>query len=183
MKKKLAIALPLLATLVFGGLMVRGMMVQNKIQNQIVSIPMDKPFPEFDLAPMPGDTEGLSNQDLIGKVSLVNIWGSWCATCDYEHPILIDLAEKTDIPIFGIDWREDNPEDGPKWLARKGNPYQKVGTDPLSTLAISLGVTGAPETIITDKRGHMRWRHAGPLDWDILNKELLPLIRQLQEMP
>lgn len=183
MIKKIAIFLPLFVTIILGGLMFKGLIVQKGTQNQIISIPLDKPFPEFDLEPMPGDTEGLSNKDLIGQVSLVNIWGSWCITCEYEHPILLELAAKTDIPILGINWREDNPVDGPRWLERKGNPYSKVGTDPLSKLAITLGVTGAPETIITDKRGHMRWRHAGPLDWDILNKELLPLIRQLQEMP
>ncbi len=183
MIKKIAIFLPLFVTILLGGLMFKGLIVQKKVQNQIVSIPIDKPFPDFNLEPMPGFEKGLSKQDLMGRVSLINIWGSWCVTCEYEHPILLELAAKTDIPILGINWREDKPEDGPRWLARKGNPYQQVGTDPLSKLAITLGVTGAPETIITDKRGNMRWRHAGPLDWDILNKELLPLIRQLQEMP
>ncbi len=179
MNKKLLLILPLIAVLGLGGLMVKGIMDnENKPAN--LSFAVNKPMPEFDLQALPGFDKGLSKADLLGKVSLVNIWGSWCITCEYEHPILLELADKTSIPIFGIDWREANPEDGPRWLARKGNPYDQIGADPQSELAIQLGVSGAPETLVVDKKGNIRWQHEGALTAELMRDELFPLIRQLQ---
>lgn len=179
MNKKLLLIAPLIAVLGLGGLLVKGIWDnENKPANY--SFAADKPMPDFDLPALPGFDKGLAKADLIGKVSLVNIWGSWCITCEYEHPMLLELADKTSIPIFGIDWREAKPEDGSQWLARKGNPYDQIGADPLSDLAIQLGVSGAPETFVVDKKGYIRWHHEGAITADLMTKELFPLIKQLQ---
>ncbi len=179
MNKKIFLAIPLMGLLAVGGILTKGI-IDSQSQGTL-SFETNKPMPEFDLPPIPGFETGLAKADLLGQVSLVNIWGSWCVTCEYEHPILLELAAKTNIPLYGIDWREAKPEDGSRWLKRKGNPYDKIGADPRSVLAIQLGITGAPETLVVDKKGIIRWHHEGALDWDILNKELLPLVEKLKE--
>ncbi len=181
MNKKIFLLIPLIGLLIVGAILVKGLAdTKNK---SALSFETLRPMPEFDLPPLPGFDKGLSNADLMGKVSLVNIWGSWCITCEAEHPILLELAAQTNIPLYGIDWREAKPEDGSQWLARKGNPYTQIGADPLSELAIRLGITGAPETLVVDKKGNIRWHHEGQLTWDILKGNLLPFVQKLKEEP
>ncbi len=179
MNKKIFLLIPLIGLIIVGAILVKG--IKDSQNKNTLSFETFKPMPEFNLSPIPGFDKGLSKADLLGKVSLVNIFGSWCVTCEYEHPILLELAKKTHIPLYGIDWREAQPEDGSRWLKRKGNPYTQIGADPRSELAIQLGITGAPETLVVDKKGNIRWHHEGALNWDILNKELLPLIDILKE--
>lgn len=139
-----------------------------------------KPAPEFALPPIEGAAEGLSRADLVGQVSLVNIFGSWCAACMIEHPILMELKREDRVPIYGIDWREENRRDGPAWLAKHGNPYTRIGDDPDSKAAIAFGVTGAPETFVVDADGIVRYRHAGPITRDLWFRKLWPLIQDLR---
>lgn len=179
-KKWLLVSLPLLVTFLLGLLMMKGLN-DSKGRDELLSIPLDKPLPEFELAALEGFDEGLKREDFLGQVSLMNIWGSWCLSCLDEHPLFVELGEKTDIPIMGVNWQEAKPVDGPRWLQRHGNPYTKVGADPQSELTILLGITGAPETLVIDQNAHIRWQHAGPVDRNILENELLPLIRLLQE--
>ncbi len=179
MNKRVFLLIPLVGLILVGSILVKGIIdSRNKTS---LSFETFKPIPEFELPPIPDFDKGLSKADLLGKVSLVNIFGSWCMTCEYEHPILLKLQEETNIPLYGINWREAKPQDGSRWLKRKGNPYTQIGADPRSELAIQLGITGAPETLVVDKKGYIRWHHEGALNWDILNKELLPLIEKLKE--
>ncbi|MFV0431364.1 MAG: DsbE family thiol:disulfide interchange protein [Alphaproteobacteria bacterium] len=180
MNKKIILLAPLIAILALGFLMFKGI-IDNENKPDNLSFAVYKPMPEFDLPALPGFDKGLAKSDLLDKVSLVNVWGSWCITCEYEHPFLLELARETNIPIFGVDWREKKPEDGSQWLARKGNPYDQIGADPHSDLAIQLGITGAPETLVVDKKGYIRWQHEGAITAELMNKELFPLIKQLQE--
>ncbi|MBM09426.1 MAG: DsbE family thiol:disulfide interchange protein [Magnetovibrio sp.] len=140
-----------------------------------------KPVPAFKLPPVKNrDNRGFSNTDLIGTVSLVNIFGSWCAACRIEHPFLMELATEKKIIIHGIDWREENPNAGGNWLKRYGDPYSLVGDDPYSKAAIAFGVTGAPETFLVDKKGIVRYKHTGPLNRKIWTNLLSPMIEKLQ---
>ena len=147
--------------------------------NKIPSVLIDRPVPEFDLPPVAADKTGLTSDDLRGEVSLVNIFGSWCAACRIEHPFLMHLSENNIIPIYGIDWR-DKPGDGAKWLARFGDPYSKVGDDQNGRVAIDFGVTGAPETFIVDRHGHIRYKHVGPIDRTVWQDTLWPIIEELR---
>ncbi|WP_339748383.1 DsbE family thiol:disulfide interchange protein [uncultured Maricaulis sp.] len=139
---------------------------------------IDEPLPAFDLAPVAGSEQGLSNADLAGHVSLVNVFGSWCPPCAIEHPMLMQIARSGVVPIYGVDWR-DTPEAGAAWLARHGNPYTAVGLDPESHLAIDLGITGAPESFLVDAAGRVRYRHVGMITQADWTETILPLIREL----
>ena len=141
-----------------------------------------QPVPAFDLPPIKDrDNEGFASTDLEGDVTLVNIFGSWCVACRTEHPYLMKLKEQGAVPIHGIDWREEDPDAGPRWLNRFGDPYTLVGDDPRSKAAIAFGVTGAPETFLVDQKGIVRYKHIGPVNEAVWKDLLQPLIEQLRQ--
>jgi len=102
--------------------------------SQLPSAMIDKPVPQFELPPIEGRTDGLKTDDLKGKVSLVNVWASWCPPCRVEHPILMTLA-RDGVTIYGINFR-DKPEDARRFLDQLGNPYARIGADTKGRVAI-----------------------------------------------
>ena len=176
--KRLVYLLPLFIFLVIVGYFAVGL---NLNPRNIPSMLIDQKVPHFDLAPIKGSKRGFSHKDLKGQVTLINIFGSWCAACLSEHPFLMEISTKGLVPIYGIDWREKNSDDGPRWLAQKGNPYTLIGDDPKSKVAIALGVAGAPETFFVDKRGFIRFKHVGPITPKNWQSKLWPLVQELQE--
>jgi len=140
---------------------------------------VDRAMPNFELAPLTPERAALANDDLVGEVSLVNVFGSWCASCVLEHPQLTAIAKSGAVKVYGVDWR-DPPGAGAVWLERYGDPYAKTGVDSDSRLAIDLGVTGAPETFLIDRGGRIRYKQVGPITAEIWNDTLLPLIRKLE---
>lgn len=143
---------------------------------------IDRPMPAFTLGSLREGEEPLANQDLLGTVSLVNVFGSWCPSCLVEHPELIRIGRSGEVALHGIDWR-DPPGAGAEWLARYGNPYAKTGVDADSKLAIDLGVTGAPETFVIDRGGRIRYKQVGPITPEVWTETLLPIIRELEAEP
>lgn len=160
--------LPLALLIVFGA---RGLLNDQGTQPSRL---VGEPVPALALEPLEGLGAPLSEADLRGGWSLLNVFGSWCAYCNVEHPFLMALAADG-VPIYGIDWR-DPPGAGEAWLARHGNPYAKVGGDPGSRAILDLGVTGAPETFLVDPGGVVRHRHQGPLTERVWRREFVPLM-------
>lgn len=140
---------------------------------------IDRPLPEFDLPPIREEPEGFASEDTQGHVSLINVFGSWCAACRVEHPTLMRLAADRAVPLYGVNWR-DTPPDGVNWLKAYGDPYLKVGMDADSQLAIDLGVTGAPETYVIDRLGHIRFKQIGPITDDVWRDTIHPLVTSLE---
>lgn len=145
----------------------------------IPSMLIDGPAPAFSLPPIAGHERGLSSEDLIGQVSIVNIFGSWCATCAIEHPVLMEIAKEGIAPIYGLDWK-DEPGAGAAWLNQRGNPYAAIGDDADGRVAIDFGVTGAPETFIIDAEGRVRHKHVGEITRDHWARVLRPMIEDLK---
>ena len=140
---------------------------------------IDKPAPDFSLPPLAAGGAGFSTADLNGKVSLVNVFASWCVPCRAEHPVLNALAKSTDVPIYGINYK-DKPEAARAWIAELGNPYARVGADD-GRVGIEWGVYGVPETFVVDREGRIRYKHVGPLTRDALDQKILPLIAKLEK--
>ncbi len=148
---------------------------------------IDKPAPAFNLVALPGrtlgphgDPGGLSTADLkVGKPVIVNVWASWCIPCVAEHPLVDRLATKEGYTVHGINYA-DKAGDGAGWLKRLGDPYAKVGFDIDRKAGIEWGVYGVPETFIVDGEGIVRFKHAGALTPDLLEKTILPLLKELQ---
>ena len=138
---------------------------------------IDKPAPAFDLAPAErrGDCRCAA---LKGQVVLVNFFASWCVPCRMEHPLLMRLAEQEHVPLYGIDYK-DQPEAARQLLAQFGDPYRAIGLDPDGRTGSDFGVYGVPETYVIDKNGDIRKRFVGPLTAEVLDQELLPLLKEL----
>ena len=127
-----------------------------------------KPVPAFALGPVPGlavdgrPVPGLSSADLKGQVTVVNVFASWCAPCQIEHPMLMRLAQERDVRLVGIDYK-DPGDAGRRWLERNGVPFAAVGADPTGRAGIDLGVYGVPETFIVGPDGVIRDKLVGIL--------------------
>ena len=121
---------------------------------------IDKPAPEFEL-PLLLKEGSFSKKDLMGHVTLVNVWASWCFACRQEHEVVKQLGRKG-VRIIGFNYK-DEPDDAKAWLARLGNPYQSIVADRDGRIAIDWGVYGAPETFLIDPQGIIRHKVIGPL--------------------
>jgi cytochrome c biogenesis protein CcmG/thiol:disulfide interchange protein DsbE len=146
----------------------------------IPSALIGRPVPQFALPPVKGRALGLSSDDLVGQVSLVNVFASWCAECKVEHPLLLRLKADGVVPINGIDYK-DSPDDAARWLNTFGDPYARTGADLNGRVAIDWGVYGVPETFVITKDGRIAYKQIGPLGPDILQQTILPLIRRLRQ--
>jgi cytochrome c biogenesis protein CcmG/thiol:disulfide interchange protein DsbE len=155
--------------------------------SMVPSVLINKPAPEFALAPLEGlrndsgQMPGLTRSDLVAeegdaRVSIVNVWASWCVPCRDEHPVLMELAKDDQLRVFGINYK-DRPENARRFLGALGNPYEAVGVDANGRSAIDWGVYGVPETFIIDRNGVIRHKHIGP----ILPHQMQGFIAQVRE--
>lgn len=110
---------------------------------------------------------------LAGKPALINVWAHWCAPCVDEHPLLLDAARQQagQLQVVGILY-QDTPGDAQAFLSRYGDGGWPDVDDPSGRLAVSLGVTGPPETFFVDAAGIVRYRHVGPLTSEVLAEQL-----------
>lgn len=137
-----------------------------------------KPVPAFSVPVLADGSRTFSAEQLRGQVWLLNVWGSWCVSCREEHPVLVELARRGKIPIYGLNWK-DKHEDAVAWLARVGDPYVLSGVDRDGRVAIDFGVYGSPETYLIDRDGVIRFKQTGPLTWRIVEEKLMPLVEKL----
>jgi len=151
--------------------------------SNVPSALIGKPAPEMTLGPVPGMRDageqlpGFSRADLTdGKVSVVNIWASWCGPCRVEHEFLMRLGElRPGAQLFGINYK-DEPAKARRFIDRLGNPFDAIGQDRSGRAGIEWGVTGVPETFVVDGDGTIIYKLVGPIDEENLRKELLPAI-------
>ena len=146
---------------------------------EIPSALIGKPVPQFSLPPVQGRSLGLSSADLIGEVSLVNVFASWCVACRGEHPLFVRLKADGVVAIHGLNYK-DQPENAARWLNTLGDPYTRTGADRSSRVAIDWGVYGVPETFVISKEGRIAHKHIGALTAKDLDKTILPLIERLR---
>jgi cytochrome c biogenesis protein CcmG/thiol:disulfide interchange protein DsbE len=141
---------------------------------------INQPAPQVSLPALDGDTQGFGPAELTaGKVVLVNVFGSWCAECHVEAPVLMQLAamaEAERFEIYGFVQR-DTPDKIRAFLAETGNPFSRIGNDLDGKAGIEWGVYGAPETFVVDGKGVIRYKYVGALTPQIVERELLPAIR------
>ncbi len=151
---------------------------QLKDPHILPTVLIDRPFPEFELASLTSD-KVLTKKDLIGQVSLVNVWATWCPNCVIEHPELLRISQEEGVPIYGINYN-DNSDKARAWLRRYKDPFTEIMVDDKGKLGIDLGVYGAPETFLIDAEGVIQFKHIGIVDKHLWNTTLAPLIEQLK---
>jgi len=119
---------------------------------------------------LPGVDEavGLADADLRrGHVSVVNVFGSWCEPCRYEHPNLMALAaddelKRKGVVVYGIA-QKDSAGNVRRFLGALGDPYAKVGLDADGRAGIDWGVYGVPETFVVRGDGSIAYKFVGPM--------------------
>jgi cytochrome c biogenesis protein CcmG/thiol:disulfide interchange protein DsbE len=132
----------------------------NRDPGTIPSALIGQQVPQFVLPAVKGRTLALSSTDLMGDVSLVNVFASWCVACREEHPVFMQIKAGNLVPIHGLNYK-DPPNDAAKWLDAVGDPYTRTGADFNGRVAIDWGVYGVPETFVITKDGHIAHKHIG----------------------
>lgn len=134
-----------------------------------------KPAPAMDLPNLEDPEQRVTSAAYAGDVALVNVWATWCVGCRQEHEFLLALTERADVPIYGLNWRDQRPA-ALNWLDRLGDPYVATGFDPDGSAGIDWGVYGAPETFLIGRDGRVLQKHAGPLDEAVWQQKFAPLL-------
>ncbi len=174
--KRLLYLLPLLLFMVLAGYFLVSLRPGHDI-HELPSAMIAKPAPAFDLASLNGNKQ-LALDALKGHPVVINFFASWCVPCRIEQPLLMHLAAQDHLPLYGIAYK-DKPDDTQRLLATFGDPYRQVGVDRNGRVGLDFGVYGVPETYVIDSAGVIRRRFVGPLTTESVNKELLPLLKQL----
>jgi len=174
-RRSLVVALPLL---VFAGLAALfWFRLGDRDISRIPSALIGREAPQTTLPSLEGLTRdgvqvaGLDPGLFKGKVSVVNVWASWCVPCHDEAPLLTALADDKRIQIVGINYK-DKPDNARRFLGRYGNPFVAVGVDPNGRAAIEWGVYGVPETFVVGRDGRIAYKLVGPITPDNLDKLL-----------
>ncbi|MBL78713.1 MAG: DsbE family thiol:disulfide interchange protein [Nitrosomonadaceae bacterium] len=168
--------LPLIAFVILAAFLLVGL---NLNPRKVPSPLIGKPAPIFNLQQLHEPENIFKSKDNLGKVWLLNVWASWCASCRDEHPLLVQLAKANVVPIYGLNYK-DKRNLAIQWLEQLGDPYTKSIMDPEGRVGIEYGVYGVPETYVIDKSGVIQYKQIGPVTVDVLKKTILPLVKELQ---
>ncbi|MBA2649088.1 MAG: DsbE family thiol:disulfide interchange protein [Legionella sp.] len=168
--------IPIVFFIVLGIFLWRGLYLDP---HHLPSVQVGKVMPSFNLPQLQDPKKRFDNADFKGQVVLLNVWASWCEACIQEQVFLMHLARQGEL-IYGLNYK-DKAANARLWLQHWGNPYHSIGQDLKGTLAIDLGVYGAPETFIIDKKGIIRYRQVGIMTQAVWKKQILPLMSTLRQ--
>ena len=172
---KLIRFLPLIFVVALGVVLYRGLALNPQAMPSAL---VGNPMPTFELTTLNNPSKLVSQADLKGDIVLINVWATWCPTCKYEHPYLVDVSKNPQVKLYGLNYKDDRNA-GQRWLVNYEDPYVFSIFDEAGTLGLDLGVYGAPETFVIDHHGIIRKRYAGAIDTRVWRAEFEPLIAQL----
>lgn len=137
-----------------------------------------KPAPDFALAALEPDDGTVQLSALSGRPVVLNFWATWCVPCQQEHPALLALAREFRglVQFYGVVY-QDKPETIRVWLDARGRGYPTLLDNGAQT-AIAYGVYGVPETFVVDKRGVIREKVAGAVDFAAMMNLLTSLVAE-----
>ncbi|MFT4184351.1 MAG: DsbE family thiol:disulfide interchange protein [Rhizobium sp.] len=139
--------------------------------------------PALALAPLDGSNlPALTDAAIKGKLTLVNVFASWCIPCRDEHPVLKQLAEDGRLNIVAINYK-DKSENALRFLGELGNPYKAIGIDPDGSSAIDWGVYGIPESYLVAPDGTILYKQVGPFTPASLKEGLYPAMEKALGKP
>jgi cytochrome c biogenesis protein CcmG, thiol:disulfide interchange protein DsbE len=120
----------------------------------------------------------VSLHEYKGKVVVLNFWASWCAPCIEELPSLIqmqhDLGDKITVLAIATD---DNP-DAYRRFVRDHHVDLITVNDPAKKISDTYGTWGWPETYIIDRKGIVRRKFIGPVEWT--SSSIISYLEKLQ---
>jgi cytochrome c biogenesis protein CcmG/thiol:disulfide interchange protein DsbE len=154
-------------------------LMSGRDESVIPSALIGEAAPATALPPLEGiSLPGLDSRDFAGKVTVVNVWASWCVPCRDEHPHLMQLAGDPRFTLAGMNYK-DRPENARRFLGELGNPFAAIGVDASGRAGIDWGVYGVPETYIVGRDGRIAWKHVGPFDERSIREELMPELEKV----
>lgn len=175
--RKLFVLLPLLVFLALAGVFLM-QLLSGRDLSVIPSALIGHDAPKTELPPLEGvSLPGLNSAEFAGKVTLVNVWASWCGPCREEHPVLLELSKDPRIVVAGLNYK-DKPENARRFLGDLGNPYKAIGVDQHGRTTIDWGVYGVPETFLVGKDGKIAFKHVGPLTPEAVTATVMPAIEK-----
>lgn len=182
---RMRIVLALLPLLIFAGLaaIFWSQLGSGRDISEIPSALIGTKAPALDMPPLEGATfkgaamPPLTDAAIKGKLTLVNVWASWCVPCREENPIILELAKDPRLTVVGINYK-DQTENALRFLGELGNPFAAVGVDPRGKAAIDWGVYGIPESYLVDASGTIVYKRVGPFDERSLKEGLYPAIEK-----
>ena len=160
------VALPLIVFMGVAGLFL--LRLHGGDPSKIPSALIGRPAPQTALPALEGlvnngvAVPGLDPAAFKGKVSVVNVWASWCVPCHDEAPLLTALANDKRLQMIGINYK-DSPDNARRFLGRYGNPFGMVGVDSNGRGSIEWGVYGVPETFLVGREGTIVYKMVGPV--------------------
>ncbi|MBD9449140.1 MULTISPECIES: DsbE family thiol:disulfide interchange protein [unclassified Rhizobium] len=138
--------------------------VHGKNISEIPSALIGTKAPALNLAPLEGaNLPALTDSAIKGKLTLVNVFASWCIPCRDEHPILMQLAKDSRLNVVAINYKDKN-DNALRFLGELGNPFAAIGVDPKGQAAIDWGVYGIPESYLVAPDGTILYKRVGPFD-------------------
>ncbi|MFT6658596.1 DsbE family thiol:disulfide interchange protein [Maritalea sp.] len=175
MKRIWIYLIPLIIT---GGLFALFASQISKDSTLLPSALLNKPAPQFELEPIEGhDQPGFSTADLIGQITVVNVFASWCVPCRQEHEFILEMSKRDDLKVYGINYN-DQPENARAFLAELGNPYDRIGSDRNRRVSLDWGVYGIPETYLVNQDGLIVYKHTGPISAQSFENSVIPAIEK-----
>ena len=172
--------MPLVVFLGLGGLLFAGIQLNKVRDSSVVQSPLiGKPAPDFRLPELLDTSREIAREDLLGQPYLLNVWASWCVACRIEHPVLEAYAASGEVALIGLNWK-DQKSDALRWLQQFGNPYAAIAHDPDNRVGLHFGVYGAPETFLIDAQGIIRFKHIGPMTFDVIDQKVRPLLAEMR---
>jgi cytochrome c biogenesis protein CcmG, thiol:disulfide interchange protein DsbE len=161
--RRLIALLPLALFVLLAGIFL-AQLLSGRDTSAVPSALIGEPAPETSLPAIPGlGVPALDSANFGGKVTLVNVWASWCAPCREEHPMLMTLSRDNRFELAGLNYKDD-PQKARTFLDNLGNPFASAGADENGRAAIDWGVYGVPETFLVGREGTIRYKHVGPLN-------------------
>jgi cytochrome c biogenesis protein CcmG, thiol:disulfide interchange protein DsbE len=144
--------------------------------DQLPSALIGKPAPAFALQALDNRATAFRRADLTaGRVTVLNVWASWCVPCRLEAPMLDRLKILNGVALYGLVYK-DKAENARQFLSEVGDPFARIDLDAQGRAAIDWGVYDVPETFVIDGKGIVRLRYSGPITEDVLLQVLLPAI-------
>jgi cytochrome c biogenesis protein CcmG, thiol:disulfide interchange protein DsbE len=180
-KRSIFVLLPLLVFIALAVLFYAGL--HEGDPSLLPSALIGKHMPKTDLPPVEGllrdgkAVPGLTDATFKDKVTLLNVWASWCIPCHDEVPFLEALSHDKRIQLVSINYK-DAAADARRFLGRYGNPYAASGADRSGRESINWGVYGVPETYVIDRAGIIIYKLVGPIDGRNLQSTLEPQIKK-----
>jgi len=173
--KSLRFIIPLAIFLVLVVFLATGLKLDpHKVPSPLIG----KAAPAFKLPRLDDSAQVINRDSMIGKPWVLNVWASWCGPCREEHPHIVAFARTKQVALIGLNYK-DARNDAQAWLKEFGNPYDVSLSDLDGRVGIDYGVYGVPETFVIDRGGVIRFKHIGPLTPEVLNTQIVPLLKEL----